>query len=139
MKIIEGFEPAKAALSRHTSTELYQSDLEPKVKQIIDEVRRRGDAALFDYTLKIDRAKLSSLEVSKEQIKNAYHEVDEELVSALKLAADQIRSFHTAQKDNFWSGGTKPDSGQLVRPLERIGVYAPGKAYRIHSSKCRPT
>jgi histidinol dehydrogenase len=126
LKIIEGFEPAKAVLSRRTSAEFYDSDLEPKVKQIVDEVRRRGDAALFDFTLKFDRAKLSSLEVSKKQIASAYQEMDEELVSALKLAAERIGSFHRKQKGSIWGSVAKPGSGQLIRPLERVGAYAPG-------------
>jgi histidinol dehydrogenase len=126
LKIIEGFEPAKAALSRLTSAEFYQTDLEPKVRQIIDEVRRRGDAALFDYTKKFDGVKLTSLEVSKKQIKSAYDEVDKELVSALKLAAERIRSYHQKQKRSIWSIATKKGFGQLIRPLERIGAYAPG-------------
>jgi histidinol dehydrogenase len=139
--IIEGFQSAKSMLSRQTPAEFYPvslairqrlkemfgtDDPEQAVRQIVNEVRNRGDAALFDYTLKIDGMKITSLEVSKGQIASAYQDVDEELLSALKLAADRIRSFHTAQKDSFWSGGTKPDTGQLIRPLERIGVYAPG-------------
>jgi histidinol dehydrogenase len=126
LKIIEGFEPAKAALSRLTSAEFYQTDLEPKVKQIVDEVRQRGDAALFDYTKKFDGVKLTSLEVNKKQIKSAYDEVDKELVSALKLAAERIRSYHQKQKRSIWSIATKKGFGQLIRPLERIGAYAPG-------------
>ena len=122
MRIIEGFEPAKAALSRQPEAEFYQSDLEPKVRQIIDDVRNRGDAALFDYTEKLDGAKLSSLEVSKKQIKSAYREMDKELVSALKLAAKRIRSYHQKQKRSLAKAGL----GQLIRPLERIGAYAPG-------------
>ncbi len=141
MIIIEGFQSAKSILSRQAPAEFYPispglrqrlkemfgtDDPEQAVRQIVNDVRNRGDAALFDYTLKIDGIKLTSLEVSKEQIAGAYQEVDEELLSALKLAADQIRSFHTIQKDNFGSGGTKLDTGQLIRPLECIGVYAPG-------------
>jgi histidinol dehydrogenase len=126
LKIIEGFEAAKAALSRRTSAEFYGSDLEPKVRQIVNEVRHRGDAALFDFTLKIDRVKLSSLEVSKKQIKSAYQEVNEELVSALKLAAERIGSFHQKQKESIWGSVAKPGLGQLIRPLERVGAYAPG-------------
>jgi len=124
--IIEGFQQAKSALSREACTEFYQSDLEPTVRQIIDEVRNRGDAALFDYTLRIDGIKLTSLEVSKKQVAGAYQEVSQELVSALKLAAERIRSFHNAQKDNIWGEFTRLGLGQLMRPLERIGVYAPG-------------
>jgi len=139
--IIEGFQLAKSILSRQAPAEFYPvspairqrlkemfgtDDPEQAVRQIVNEVRNRGDAALFDYTLKIDGIGLTSLEVSKQQIASAYQEVDEELLSALKLAADRIRSFHTVQKDSFWSGGTKLDLGQLIRPLERVGVYAPG-------------
>ncbi|GAJ07926.1 unnamed protein product, partial [marine sediment metagenome] len=75
-------------------------DPEQAVRQIVSEVRNRGNAALLDYTLRIDGIKLTSLEVGKQQIANAYQEVDRELVSALKLAAERIHSFHTAQKDN---------------------------------------
>ena len=112
MKIIKGFPSAKSVLARQTVAEFYPVSLalrqkikelfgtdgpEPAVRQIIDEVRRRGDAALFDYTLKIDGIRLGPLEVSKKQIASAYREVDSELLSALKLAAERIRSFHTAQ------------------------------------------
>ncbi len=141
MKIIEGFQLAESILSRQVPSEFYPispalrqrlkemfgtDDPEEAVRQIVNEVRNRGDAALFDYTLKIDGIKITSLEVSKQQTAGAYREVDKELLSALKLAADQIRSFYSVQKNSFWSGGTKPDSGQLIRPLERVGVYAPG-------------
>ena len=126
MKIIEGFQSAKSVLSRQTLAEFYEVDLEPVVKQIIDEVRNRGDTALRDYTLKFDGIELTSLEVSKKQINDAYSEVDQELVSALKLAADQIRSFHIRQKGNIWRQLAKPGLGQLIRPLARVGIYVPG-------------
>ena len=122
MKIINGFKLAEEVLSRSTSTAFYDNNLEPQVKQIIDEVRGGGDAALFGCTLKFDRVKLSSLEVSKKQIKDAYRQVDEELTLALKLAADRIGFFHRKQKEML----AKPVAGQLIRPLERVGVYAPG-------------
>ena len=126
MKIIEGFPAAKSALSRKDAIEFYESDLEPKVRQIIDEVRNRGDAAVIDYTLKFDGIKLTSLEIGKQQIASAYQGVDKGLVSALKLAAEQISSFHLAQRDNIWGKAIKQNRGQIVRPLERVGVYVPG-------------
>lgn len=101
-------------------------DPEQAVRQIINEVRSRGDAALFDYTLRIDGIKLTSLEVSQEQVTSAYREVDAKLVSALKLATERIRSFHLSQKDDIWRGLTRQGSEQLIRPLERIGIYVPG-------------
>jgi histidinol dehydrogenase len=122
LKILKGFKLAEEVLSRRASTEFYDNSLEPEVKQIVDEVRGGGDAALFGFTLKFDRVKLSSLEVTKEQIKDAYRQIDKELISALKLAVDRIGSFHQKQKDIL----AKPLAGQLVRPLERVGVYAPG-------------
>ena len=126
MIIIEGFQPAKSALSRQAPFKFYETDLEPVVRQIVDEVRNRGDAALRDYTLKFDGVELASLEVSEEQITSAYQEVDSELLSALKLAAERIRSFHITQKGNIWHEVASQGSGQLIRPLERIGVYVPG-------------
>ena len=141
MIVIEGFSSAELALSRQAPAEFYPvspalkqrikemfgtDDPEQAVRQIVGEVRNRGDAALRDYTLKIDGIELTSLEVSKSQLASAYREVDRELVSALKLAAERIRSFHTAQKDNIWRRFTGLDSGQLVRPLQRVGIYVPG-------------
>jgi histidinol dehydrogenase len=122
VKIINGFKLAEEVLSRRASTEFYDNSLEPQVKQIIDEVRGGGDAALFSFTLKFDRVKLSALEVTKKQVKDACGQLDEELVSALKLAAERISSFHRRQKDML----ARPVAGQLIRPLERVGVYAPG-------------
>jgi len=142
MRIIEGFEPAKALLSRQPGTDftadspalrqrtkaVFGTEMSPEqaVAQIVDDVRAMGDAALFSYSLKIDRAKLSSLEVSKTQIKSAYVAVDKELLSALKFAASRIGSFHRKQRDSIWSLAAKKGFGQLIRPIERIGAYAPG-------------
>ncbi|MBI4180571.1 MAG: histidinol dehydrogenase [Chloroflexi bacterium] len=126
MKIIEGFERAKSALSRQASKEVFGgNDREQAVRQIITEVRQQGDAALLDYTFKLDGVRLTSLEITKEQISRAYREVDAELVSALKLAAGRIHSFHTAQKKAIWSGFSGKGLGR-IRPIQRVGVYAPG-------------
>ena len=100
MRIVEGFQSAREALSRQAAKEV--PGAEQTVRKIINDVRRRGDAALFDYTAQFDKVRLTSPEVSKEAISNAYGKVDDGLVSALKLAAERIRSFHLAQKDNIW-------------------------------------
>lgn len=126
LRIIEGFQKAKSVLSRQTSAEFYDSDYEQAVRQIIDEVRKRGDTALKEYTFKIDGIKLDSLEVSKEQIDRAYRELDTELIAALKLAAERIRSFHVKQMEDIWGGAAKRGSGQLIRPLKSVGLYVPG-------------
>jgi histidinol dehydrogenase len=125
LKIIKGFKTAKATLSREAPREIFGGDArEQTVRQIIDEVRKRGDAALLDYTRRFDGVALTSLEVDKKQVKKAYQRLDSELISALKLAARRIRSFHLKQKGIIWRL-TQGGSVQL-RALERVGVYAPG-------------
>ena len=124
IKIIEGFKAAKGRLCRPASREMFGDEREQLVRQIIDEVRTKGDKAVLDYTLKLDGVKLTSLEVNKKQITNAYRQVDKELISALKLAARRIRSFHLRQKRRICHIAT-PGSIQ-IRALERVGVYAPG-------------
>jgi len=128
LKIIEGFASARAALSRQGFVgEKFEVDKrESAVREIIEEVRRRGDTALVDYTRKFDGVELDSLEVSKKQVTAAYNQVDAGLVSALKLAAERISVFHTVQKDSLRGGFTREGLSLLVRPLERVGVYVPG-------------
>jgi histidinol dehydrogenase len=126
LKIIEGFQSAKEALSRQAKQAPDADEREQAVRQIISEVRRRGDVALLDYTLKFDGVKLTSLEVSKEQIKVSRSEVDSELLSALRLAAERIESFHTAQRDSLLRESAGADLGWLIRPLQNIGIYSPG-------------
>jgi histidinol dehydrogenase len=125
LKIIKGFKTAKTVLSREAPRETFGGDAqEQTVRQIIDDVRQRGDAALLDYTRRFDGVELASLEVDKKQVKKAYQMVSPELISALRLAARRIRSFHLKQKRLIWRIAT-PGS-VLIRPLERVAVYAPG-------------
>jgi histidinol dehydrogenase len=149
MLIIDGFAKGKSVLARQPSAEFSTSspalnarikhvfgrDLTPEqaVREIIDDVRAKGDSILFEYTAMIDGVKLHALEVSKAQIKAAYKEVDAELVDALKLAAKRIRAFHVAQKRKFSSKRDASGSGWIVRPLERVGLYVPGGTARYPS------
>ena len=141
MKKIEGFAAARKALSRPTPADSYllsaslkrkleetfgTADPEQAVKTIISEVRNGGDAAIIELTVKIDGVKLTALEVPKNEISSAYRKIDDEVISALRLAAERIGAFHTAQRDNIWRELTTKDAGQLIRPLERVGIYVPG-------------
>jgi histidinol dehydrogenase len=135
MKIIEGFAQVKPLLSRQAITGLEDdADREQSVRKIIEEVRRRGDAALFDFTQKFDRVKLASLEVSKDQVDRAFREVDKELVSALELAAARITAYHTKQKKMLIKDNAKAKLGWLMRPLERVGIHVPGFSAPLPSS-----
>lgn len=135
MRIIEGFQSARTALSRQSPEALFDAgERQQVVRQIVNDVRDKGDTALFDYTRKFDGVRLDSLEVSKEQISSASRRVDSELISALKLAAERIRSFHIRQKESLLRDSTGRNAGWLIRPLERVGIYVPGGTAPLPSS-----
>jgi len=125
MKTISGFEKAKKVLSRQTRRDTSYKQ-EPTVRRIINDVRRRGDAALFEYTEKFDGVKLDKLEISRRQITTAYKKVDKKLISAMELAAGRIAIFHEIQKQRALQTYTHGKTGWLVRPLEKVGLHAPG-------------
>jgi histidinol dehydrogenase len=100
------------------------------VQGILADVRERGDVALCEYTERFDRLKLdaSSLEVSPAEIEEALAAVDDETFARLKLAAERIAAFHQKQKEETWLDENEPDIklGQMVTPLDRVGIYVPG-------------
>lgn len=100
------------------------------VNEIVNSVRQRGDAALFEYTEKFDKIKLdaSSIIVTREEIEEAYTLVDEKLVEIMRKSAENIRVYHEKQRQYSWFD-SKPDGtmlGQKVSALESTGVYVPG-------------
>lgn len=110
------------------------AERERVVRQIVNDVRERGDAALIEYTQKFDGVKLTSLEIDKKQVDGAYRKMDKELLSALELAAERITAFHAAQKDILLRESTDKNLGWLIRPLERVGVHVPGFTAPLPSS-----
>jgi histidinol dehydrogenase len=135
MKIVEGYESAKAILSRQAAREGFGGDdRESVVRDIIRDVREQGDAALFKYTEKFDGVRLASLEVGREQITLASKEVDKELLAALKLAAGRIEHYHMEQKNRLVQEKTGSSLGWLVRPLNSIGIHVPGFTVPLPSS-----
>ncbi|MCW8893057.1 MAG: histidinol dehydrogenase [Deltaproteobacteria bacterium] len=105
-------------------------DIEETVKHIIADVRERGDAALFDFSARFDRLELTveTLEVSDAEMATAVKSVSAESMTALQLAADRISAYHAKQKQETWLSTDEDDVllGQLVRPLDRVGIYVPG-------------
>ncbi len=134
MKVVKGFDLGKSVLSRNISLAEGQDGQAGSVRQIVEEVRKRGDAALFDFTLKFDGVKLTSLLVGKEQIAAAYRQVSDEVVSAIKTAAERIQSYHTAQKASLIRESSRGGVGWLMRPLNRVGVHVPGFSAPLPSS-----
>ena len=104
------------------------ANVEKTVEEIIQNVRENGDKAIYEYALKFDRAKLDSLEVTQEEIDNAFEEVGEEFVGILKEACENIRAFHSRQVRNSFVISEKDGVviGQKVIPIEKVGLYVPG-------------
>lgn len=98
------------------------------VTSIIDNVKANGDKALFEYSLKFDKADLKSLEVSQEEIDEAFKQVDPEFVEIIREAAVNIRDFHEKQVRNSFIINVKDGvvTGQKITPIEKVGLYVPG-------------
>jgi histidinol dehydrogenase len=104
--------------------------IEETVKDIIAAVRKRGDAAVFELTEKFDRLKLdaSSVEVDAAEINAAMAKIEPQALATLQLAADRIANYHGKQKQETWLSTDEDDVvvGQMIRPLDRVGIYVPG-------------
>jgi len=123
-----GFADAFRSISERgesTPAEILQT-----VQEILADVRERGDAALCEYTERFDRLGLEAagLEVSRAEIDQALAAVDPETLATLQLAADRIAAFHRKQKEETWFAEDEPGVGlgQMVTPLDRVGIYVPG-------------
>lgn len=103
---------------------------EDAVSEIVNNVKKKGDEALFAYTKEFDKAELSkeNVIVTQEEIDEAYAEVDDELLVVMRRALVNIRSFHEKQKRQSWFDAEKSGIilGQRITPLHRAGVYVPG-------------
>jgi histidinol dehydrogenase len=123
-----GFESALGAIVARG--EKPPEGVEETVREILEAVRLRKDAALLEYTARFDGMNLTpaGLEVSPAEIDAALAAVDTVSLQALQLAADRIAAFHRRQKTETWLTTDEQDVvlGQMVQPLERVGIYVPG-------------
>ena len=99
-----------------------------KVQKIVDDVKDRGDAALFGYTKEFDKADINpdNIRVTEAEIAEAMAQVDPELIAVMKKSLKNIRAFHELQKRKSWFE-SRPDGtilGQKITPLESVGVKA---------------
>ena len=104
------------------------ADVSVAVSEIIEKVRREGDAALYYYTEKFDKATLDSLRVNEEEIERAKAAVEPRFIEILESAAENIRQFHKAQRNEGFRI-TKENGvvvGQKVVPVDTAGLYVPG-------------
>ncbi len=123
----EGRRLTESLLSR---SQLEHGNVQQTVDKILADIKANGDKALFAYTKEFDKFDVSkdNILVTENEIKEAYSKVDEDLIRVIKRAADRIRSFHEKQKTNSWLEPSPNGEmlGQLIRPLEKVGVYVPG-------------
>ena len=104
--------------------------VEDTVREILTDIRKNGDEAVVKYTRKFDCPDLQveNLRVPAEKISQALNDLPEEDIKILQEAIDNVRTFHENQKQKSWMT-TQEDGtvlGQLVRPIERVGLYVPG-------------
>lgn len=115
-------------------TQLDNSEFIKTVDDIISDVRKRGDEALFEYALKFDKQTVNAdnIVVSEEEIEDAYSKVSPALVESLRRSIANVMDYHKRQREKFanafFSGGASGKStlGWIYRPLKRVGLYVPG-------------
>jgi histidinol dehydrogenase len=117
-------EARRTILRRERATEGQADQI---AAEILADVERRGDAAIRELTERFDRARLERFEVERVEIDAAYGQVPAEMVDALRIAIEQVRAFHQRHLPRSWIDfGPDGATGQLVTPIERIGLHAPG-------------
>jgi len=118
-------------------SQLDMSEARNIVREIIDCVREKGDDAVFEFTRKFDKVEINkaTIEVSREEIEEAYEAVDESLLEVVRRASYNIRNFHQKQLQKTWMDMDKGKIlGQVIRPIEKVGVYVPGGTAAYPSS-----
>jgi histidinol dehydrogenase len=146
LKIIRDVNRARETLLKRTPPEILEGPswwaertedyfgrkmpLGESVACVLDEVRDCGiegrDKVLLSMERCLDATRAKRLEVKREEIAQARHKVDSELVAALEVAAERIRSFHSKCRRQSWVDFGEGGLGQWIRPLERVGIYVPG-------------
>lgn len=110
--------------------------VEAAVAEIIENVRRNGDQAVRDYTMKFDDSVPEKIEIGRKEMQELADQCDPEFLAALDSAAENIRNFHQRQKQQSWL--TTQDNGvimgQRIRGLKRVGIYVPGGTAAYPSS-----
>lgn len=105
-------------------------EYEKTVSEILENVKTKGDSALFAYTEQFDKVSISSenVQVTEEEVREAYEAVDSDLIEVIRKALVNIRSYHEKQKQNSWFTSAEDGTmlGQKVMPISRVGVYVPG-------------
>jgi len=121
---------------RETTFRTFGAELEPDevVRRIIRDVRDDGDNAVRFYNRRLDNAETIELKVTEAEVRAAYDQVPQEVVDALKFAAERVRRYHEQQLRGSFFEFNAGGLGQLTRPIQRIGLYVPGTAAPLPST-----
>lgn len=136
MRVVSGdFQKLSSYLANRVNQE-QESDVEEQVKKILRDVKQNGDQSVIAYTEKFDGVHATELRLSKEDIQAGYQRAKLEVVEALEAAKRNIESFHQKQKQSGFIDAEKNGviRGQLVLPIETVGIYVPGGTARYPSS-----
>jgi histidinol dehydrogenase len=126
MKIIDvATEDYKKSIDTTIAIDL---DVTDAVVNILKEVRTQKNQAVIDYTLQFDHVQLKSLEVTPDEIQEAYEKIDERYLEIIGQAIDNIKTFHRFQTETGFEFETSKQStmGMKITPLQRVGLYIPG-------------
>jgi histidinol dehydrogenase len=121
---------------REHNAKLFGEDLpvEEQVRRILADVRKDGDAALARYTKAFTGADYSTFEVTRIEIEDAYERVDAQVVRALEHAKQRVADYHERQLEHSSRSFSHQGIGMVVRPLQRIGLYAPTSPGAVYPS-----
>lgn len=138
LKLMELNEDNKQNLIQQLKDRSSEADAKvvDSVKNIINKVVTEGDKALFEFTKNFDKVELDKLEVTQEELDACFDQVEDDFVSALKEAKENIEFYHEKQKKNGFILNKDQGIylGQRVLPLEKVGVYVPGGTAAYPSS-----
>ncbi|MGE5329167.1 MAG: histidinol dehydrogenase [Deltaproteobacteria bacterium] len=105
-------------------------ELIPKIREILEDIKKNGDEAVAKYTARFDWSEASSdkIKVTQEEIDEAYNAVGKEFIDTIKISVDRVKKFHLKQKQNSWLDTEEQGVmlGQLTRALDTVGLYVPG-------------
>ena len=138
MRVLDTRTTKPEELARFLDKPLLQDNPEAEeiVRRILADVRARGDAAVLEYVRKLDWPAADSLVLPEDAVKHAYSQVSDGLLAAIRVAKDNIEDFHKRQLRASWMDTSKKGRllGQIIRPLERVGILAPGFQAPLPSS-----
>ena len=120
-------EKLQQILCRNT---IEKNDVQKIVDEILYAVKTKGNKALFEYTKQFDGIEITeqNIKVTQQEFEYAYEQVPKELIKVIQKSAQRIRNFHQKQKINSWLEPSENGEmlGQLIRPIEKVGIYVPG-------------